>query len=331
MSKRGAIEVQFNWIFVLIAGAVILAFFVSVVMKQKALADDKASVIILNKLETILTGAKESTGTVNIIEIPNRNVEFECGLYRVGNAHVNIEDKILFSPDLIKGKKLILWALDWSIPFKITNFLYVTHPEVRYIVVGTDPLANQIYTDWLPDDPSFNKEITNDVSSISDLNNYRVKLIFVNGDSVAVPGLQSVPNSRVTAIKIFGNSEKGTISFFQKNSAGWGNDIPFTLPYLKKESIIGAIFAQDAERYQCAMDNAMTKAGIISTSYDQRSLALAGTYGSGRCSAPHLTASSPLPYPSTFTDTNINSIYNAEQILKSTNGRAKLDSCALIY
>ena len=39
-SKTGMVEVQFNWIFVMIAGFVIFLFIISIIMSQKKHADD---------------------------------------------------------------------------------------------------------------------------------------------------------------------------------------------------------------------------------------------------------------------------------------------------
>ena len=41
LKKRGAVEVQFNWIFILIIGAVILLFFGVIIAKQRSAADSQ--------------------------------------------------------------------------------------------------------------------------------------------------------------------------------------------------------------------------------------------------------------------------------------------------
>ena len=40
-NRKGVVEVQFNWVFIIIIGAVILAFFVSMSMKQKGISEEK--------------------------------------------------------------------------------------------------------------------------------------------------------------------------------------------------------------------------------------------------------------------------------------------------
>ena len=57
-NKKGVIEVQFNWVFIIIIGAVIIAFFVNMSMKQKGVSEEKLSVTIAEHMKTILTGAE---------------------------------------------------------------------------------------------------------------------------------------------------------------------------------------------------------------------------------------------------------------------------------
>jgi len=53
VGKRG-IEMQFHWIFILIAGAIILAFFFSLVAKQKSLSEEKLSISSFKELAIVL-------------------------------------------------------------------------------------------------------------------------------------------------------------------------------------------------------------------------------------------------------------------------------------
>ena len=55
--KKGQIQVTFNWIYITIAGAVILLFFFGIVVKQKAASEEKLSIEVVRILESILTGA----------------------------------------------------------------------------------------------------------------------------------------------------------------------------------------------------------------------------------------------------------------------------------
>ena len=76
--KIAQISIQFSWIFILIAGAIILLFFTSIIYKQKDISEQKLSASVLNQLETILTSSGLSSGTINAIDTPQLELGFLC-------------------------------------------------------------------------------------------------------------------------------------------------------------------------------------------------------------------------------------------------------------
>lgn len=292
LGKRGVIEVQFNWIFILIAGAIITAFFVSVVQWQKKGAEAKTNVIILTNLETILTGAKVSTSTVNPVDIPDSEIGFDCNTYFIGALNRQVRGRTIFSPDLLKGRKLITWAKPWEVPFKVTNFLYLTSPQVRYIFVYesptvVDPLFAEIYT-LVPEE--INKENVTELSigSIDDENNYKVKYIFINIDpsSTFLTNLEHMPNEDVTAVYIQESDSK--VTFYKKDPSNQFTSTGFSF-YLGNPSILAAIFSEDDEIYRCGMMKAFKHLDIMSEIYIRRSVELEDFYDgkSPKCKLYH--------------------------------------------
>ena len=150
LKKKAMIEVHFNWIFILIAGAVIFVFFINIVNKQREFSDIRTSGTIATNLESILTGAQISTDTVNIIDLPKVNIGFECERYFIGPTPKQTKSNVIFAPNLLKGTQMISWALDWNMPYRITNFLYLTDPELRYIIVNKADRPGQLLFDELP-------------------------------------------------------------------------------------------------------------------------------------------------------------------------------------
>ena len=237
MGKRGMIELHFNWIFVLIAGAVIFVFFINIVNKQRDFSEIKSSGTIITNLDSILIGAQVSTKTVNMIDMPKVDIGFECNRFFIGSLPKQIKSNVVFAPGLLKGKNMITWTLDWNTPYRVTNFLYITDPQLRYVVVYydlTQAIADKIF-DELPKE--INKEIIriNQLNGFSNKNNYKVKFIFVINDVVgdvvdapdtkALNQLTDMNDKDVTAINVnAGTSDviesTGKIGFFQKE----GND-----------------------------------------------------------------------------------------------------------
>lgn len=349
MKKRGVIDVYFNWIFILIAGAVILFFFISIINKQMEFSEVKTSGTIITSLESILTGAQVSTNTVNMIDMPAVDIGFECNRYFIGPVPRQTKGNVIFSPSLLKGKKLVTWALDWNMPYRVTNFLYLTDPQVRYVIVNdadTEAIAKKLY-DELPKETEMNKELLdkNNISKFKDKNNYKVKFIFFKDkkDSVLTE-LKYMPDEDVTAIVLTdiesqeGIPDTGTIDFYKKNVGVWGeNDTTY---YLKKESLFGAIFSEDAEMYNCVMRKAFKKLNIVSRVYFERSSELMGDYGFANvCYEPHKTDrlwdmiqysdKQSNEFPASKTD--IEDMQTISVGIKEQNHNAQLFSCALIY
>jgi len=327
--KKAILDVQFNWIFVAVAGALILLLFGSFIMKQRTASEDSISGTILVNLEPIFTGAKVSTGTVNILDIPNREIEFDCNEYRVGRASRGLQDKIVFAPDVIRGTRLHTWALSFDVPFKVTNFLYLTSPQVRYIVMGSGDLFDQLH-EKIPAELGF--EFYGSGASFSDKNNYRVKIVYVgvdvNNDHAAI----FTSKSKVTAVKIPASGSSDQITFYEKSGDVWVSK--GTSNYVYLESIIAAIFSQDKEMYECGMEKAFKRLNTIAEVYYRRSTELDRLYaldGNSNCASQHSSALTPLSNLMNLGFSGAGSIPEYETELAAINNRAQIYSCALIY
>ncbi len=350
MKKKGVVELHFNWIFVLIAGAVIFAFFITIVNKQREFSEIKSSGTIITNLESILTGAQVSTRTVNIIDMPKVDIGFECNRYFIGSVPKQIKSNVVFAPGLLKGKTMITWTTDWNTPYRVTNFLYITDPQLRYIIVfdaSTEAVAKKVF-DELPKEIS--KEVVDvaDIGDLVDKNNYKVKFVFMVNDVNNVPTadalseLIDMADKDVTAINVDAGTSNviqstGEMRFFKKHGNGWMAVNPITY-YLKQESLFGAIYAEDIEMYNCAMKKAFKKLGFVSKIYFERSSSLETYYGSP-CSTQHdpTHLDSMISYADdqleNFPDTlgDLETMNSIITNIKDQNHNAQLYSCALIY
>ena len=282
-SKKAFIETQFNWIFIVIAGGIILLFFFSIVYKQKDVSDIKVTGTIKSDLRVILTGSEVSTGTASLIDISNLEIKYDCQGYAIGKLNP-IRPRASFSPGLIKGYALMAWALDWNVPFRVRNFLYITSPEVRYVIVNDGSFAEKL-NETLPPKTIIqekktkvlmNKEFVElvDLVNIENKNNYKVRFVFFNYDPSGTEGLSDLSNMKdndVTAINIkpaSGIDGYGEIRFFEKDNDLWS--LKGTTYYIGKASLMGAIFTDEIESYNCNMKRAFKDLSIISDVYINR-------------------------------------------------------------
>ncbi|MBA3064130.1 hypothetical protein FP803_01700, partial [Candidatus Woesearchaeota archaeon] len=245
-SKKGVISIQFNWVFILIAGVLILLFFGSLVFKGREASDTSIAGTILTNMQTILTGAEVSVRTINQIKIPNKEIKFNCDKIFVGDIDDDItKNKIIFAPEVIKGRTLLTWALDWNAPYHVTNFLYLTTPDIKYIFIEPLNDEEEELFNMLPD--GINKKKEEDISNIKDTGN-NFKLVFFDvSDPNVPPNLGSVPDKRVSAISI--NSDSNEIEFYSKR----GNEFKSTgtADYLGNPLVLGAMFSGSRDDYVC--------------------------------------------------------------------------------
>ena len=277
-SKKGVISVQFNWVFILIAGVLILLFFGSLVLNLKKNSDITIADTIITNMQTIMTGAEVSTKTIIPIEIPDKEIKFSCDSISVGDIRKDItKNKIVFSPGSIKGRTLLAWALDWNMPYHVSNFLYLTTPNYKYIFINSGD-AQELYN-------SLSTGITKDIvepghlSNIKDTGNY-FKLIFFDEQNPEVPpNLDSVSNNKVSAINIISGTNE--IEFYEKKGAQF--KFVGKANYLGDPMILGAMFSGNLEDYECNVKKAFNKLGIVSMVYEKRTDYLRDLYAGSSC------------------------------------------------
>ena len=85
---------QFNWIFIIIAGAIILAFFVNFALKYKSLQEEKISVELLINLDNALFNLQASPfNTFDVVNVP-KDLEITCNNFKIGNRNSVIGNRI---------------------------------------------------------------------------------------------------------------------------------------------------------------------------------------------------------------------------------------------
>lgn len=287
MSKKGAIEVQFNWVMVLIIGALILLAFFGFSQKQKSISEIIIADDALTQLNMVLSGAKVSSDTANVIQVPKKKVEFLCdslscnsygcsssfrigeGLTRSYNVHP------IFSPDFLLGKSMTTWALDWSIPYRVSNLVFITNPEVKYILVydaDSEDFARNI-NNSLPErifDVAGRKVFSFDLvdfdnfEKVTRKNNFKTRFVFLNLADENLRFISSTfANSDVSVLRILSENdfEIGIVEFYKKRGNLYESDQQY--PFMGKATLFAAIFAEDGNIYSCNMKKALNSARII--------------------------------------------------------------------
>ena len=363
--KKAAIEMQFNWIFILIIGGLILTFFIVLVQKQKEVSDTTINIDLRRNMRTILTGAKITPGTTSLINLPNTEIRYDCeGFSFSGLSPVKMG--IMFSPSLVKGSSLTISSQRFSMPYTADGVLFVTSSNIRYILVNSSGKLAITLNKSLPprtvieNDRQkllFNKEIVSlendDIQpEITDKNNLKVKFVFFNynADQLnALNNLGSMANRDVTAVNVIPDSSCagqidcfGEIKFYNKQT---GNTFALedTTYYLGEASLLGAVFSDDFETYNCNMREIFRKFSLTTEVYLNRTKTLSNYYldksndkcraviNGGISSLQNIKTNSDLLIDNFPSQIEISNIYTATQNLRISNEQAIKLSCSEIY
>lgn len=278
--KRG-IELQFHWIFIIIAGGVILLFFFSIANKQRQLSEKKVAITIAKNLETVLTAALQSPGTAQIITMPKTGIQFHCNtcpragsattgcIFKIGNYENPFQEKIIFAPRELTEHDMLFWTLDWKTPFRATNFLFITNPKIQYIIVSNDdPTSEKLMRNLIKISPKelMLKTIKN--TEIPSLVNEGIptKFVFLNLNTLPELGLSFERAKNIDGISI----GRKTVDFLVKQKRSFATNISVQYTEGDLPAIAAAMFANDAAMYDCGLKKAYGQATYVAKVINQR-------------------------------------------------------------
>jgi hypothetical protein len=335
-SRKAQAESQLNWIFILIVGAIILAFFTFIVIKQKAASEAKFAGKVSQQLNTILVGAKVSSGSVQDIPTPDLSIRFTCNDYYIGPASQRLGNRVVFAPEFVVGNRLFTWTLDWNVPFKVASLLYITTPSVRYIIISKDAndrAARKIF-EALP------QKLTKSIFSLADYNaglirdegDTYVRFIFVDsGQLFNIP--QEFDGVEVSGLAV--DTQNSSVQFLERSVSDEGSftTMGIKYQYLENELLYGAIFADRHDEYACLAERAYSRLNMVSRVYYERLNAIAPSKSGTACEGYYVEnpgigdlKQATSAYPPDYVK-----IGDAKSRLREDNDYLQLYSCPLIY
>lgn len=287
--NRGQIDITFNWIYILIAGAVILLFFLGITVRQKGVSEQRLSLDVLEIVDSILTGAEVSEQTKNFVDISSLSdytFYFDCtervSTYGLKGTTARETNPItpLFSPTEIKSPLLILWSLPYRLPFKIIDFLIVTSSTTQYVLVGDgagfkNDFLTAIGTDITDEKLRFNiiPVDSDNLATVDPGDNFHLRIVDFDGtvinDGQPVPSGLDSKNVQVTGVSFRG----GNAFFFRTNEGRWlssGSSSLYSLGGERDAAKYAAIFAADAQQYDCSMQKVFQRVKLLAALYSRK-------------------------------------------------------------
>src|SRR3989338_7298406 len=153
MNKKGEGE-QFNWIFVIVAGSIILGFFIMFTFKYVELQEKRQDVDTVrffggkviaasSRLQVGSGGAAIDSNEQEGLRFGyNVNLGYRCSvnesaiiINKGDNAWYKLKDEVVFMDSSMKVNSLDLWILPWNYPFFVTNFIYLGDPKTTFYLV----------------------------------------------------------------------------------------------------------------------------------------------------------------------------------------------------
>ena len=287
-SKKGVVEVQFNWMFVLIAGAIILMFFVNFAMNYREAGEREIAVNVLQELGSLASSSLQASGTAQDVEFVGLSLEVYCNpdscniygcdqRFDFGGRRIAAPEWMdiepIFSSRNIDSDHLLLWTLPWQAPFHVTNFLYLTDPEHRFIfdcndeITGSCGLAGNVYSRFSENVYANHKYITlNDIGTVSyegeRQNNF---IMFIEPDE-NFAGFEGISDDTVrNRINVLfvdpdeSSVDYGDVHFGSVDDDGSISGDFESSSYIGKPMLIGAIFSDEKSDYKCNVRKAILK------------------------------------------------------------------------
>ena len=280
MKEKRGIAPVFQYIFVAIAGIIILSFFVQSALRQSNISKEVGNIQTVNALEDNLRALEVATNANKEIQLAakqgitvNKPV---CGVLRVENSPQIRTQEAIFSNTELKADKLKVWTVSWEYPYRIMNFFFLADGQTEYIVQGTGRLAEELVGIQRQREPycdnfEFIPKIFNvKTNSYTPQSGQVKKYVFINQEPTVAPA----PTPEVLKIQTDGekcdeqgNREDsectGVVTFYKEE----GQE---TTVFFGKAMLYGSIFAKDKKSYDCSLEAAFERMEKVTKVYEKR-------------------------------------------------------------
>lgn len=266
-NKKGIVEIQFNWLYVVIVGFVIIIAFISVINGIRNSSEKEREYEISKYFDTLLLGdtlLENSERNVSLygmnLKIDNAKTgEAQCNYYSLGKTGIKQEIKYIpvFSLENIKSF-LLSKTYAWDYPFRASFFIYITSPHNVFIY------DDQTIKNYLPSN-SKSLDINNNFIN----RNYDyIRYILVNENMPILDNrVSKLKDSQVSAVKI--DLNKGIIEYYEKK----GSNFVFRAKsfFFDKETLLAAIYSDNKNSYECNLKKAILRLNKITKTLIERS------------------------------------------------------------
>ena len=275
LNKKGDISPVFKYIFVMIVGAMFLFFFVNFAFKYIGTQEKKESLISISGFDDTLSILGTSDNAKNAYNF-GQEVSYILGDGKIGTqGSSKTTSKIVFSPNTLKGRKIVIWTRKWTMPYAIDSFFYMTNEKHRYYIVY-QPEFEDLAKDM--DDPqgTIYKDLQLEVKPAATISNSieiiktvsagdeRVRFLMIGNDNNLKAKLNRIKNSEVIVAIPENDPQMGGVEFEDGSTM-----------YLGDAMLFGALFSDNLESYEFGLERALERMELITKIYSEKSKMMA--------------------------------------------------------
>lgn len=269
LHKKGITTALFTWIFVSIAGVLILIFFINFALNNAGISSEISNIRYLEDINNIITAFATSSEANKAISLPRETeVYFDCSNILLTQGSKDYTKKtpgnIIFGTERFSGNKLLLWTQEWKLPFKITNFVYLSSPDIKYNLIydfNSQEEVSEIES-AIPD--IFNVESINlnqlNLRTLDRENNVKNKFVFFTTPAKLNDIFKMDTPASVVQIDA---GDFGEVTYYKEGSQKSSS-------YITKQLIYGAIFTDDYDTYSCLITRSMDHLSLVSSLYAEK-------------------------------------------------------------
>jgi len=331
-SKKAQVEISFNWVFVLIAGAAILFIFLRIIGTETEFAQTATQRRAIHDMTSLLTVLQQNPDSISNEKRINYLLEFNCNTeghsYGIQGATnpARLPHQIIFSPKTVGEARIVTWVKTLRTPYPVSSILYLTDHETMYIFLKDAGQTAENYYDLFPE------EIPKTLTTANNLNDYedeghRNIIIIKNTDANINYNLikNNLDTRKIThVVSINNNNEVKFINIQNTNEEkNFGS--------LTEELVIGAIITGNPNLFNCTLNKALDQTRIITDLMLERTKLLNTAYGSNPCNTYYSSINQKTFQDLSNAARNKQPIYGHVQDIKNLNDRILRTNCVPIY
>ncbi|MBI2672058.1 hypothetical protein HYX16_03940 [Candidatus Woesearchaeota archaeon] len=238
MDKKG-VEITFNWIFVAVAGAILLMFFIYFAWKQIDLFNTLGINEVVLGVDNEINAFSVSGSSNKIVQIPSGvSFKFSCGEVLYKNAKKDTL-RLIYGDNVLRDN-YVLWTRSWNFPFFIDNLYYTSKDNKNFYVIGNNNFLFNIPGKFKKSEQAPNEAEKSSV--IVDFTNSGFEKRF--------------PETKVLAV----DKANNIVTFYPENKKE---------EFYGEEMLYGAMFT-NFDDYKCLKEKSLARISIIADLYKKK-------------------------------------------------------------